>query len=134
MLERQSDQNFDLLVVDAFSSDSIPVHLLTKEAFELYFRHLKRTGILAVHISNKYLNLEPVVRRNASVLSKSALVVDDEGEDADYLSATTWVLVSSDPTTLHGPVFQKLPPQLVASRSDLRTWTDDYSNLFQILK
>jgi hypothetical protein len=134
VLERQSDQNFDLLVVDAFSSDSIPVHLLTKEAFELYFRHLKRTGILAVHISNKYLNLEPVVRRNASVLSKSALVVDDEGEDADYLSATTWVLVSSDPTTLHGPVFQKLPPQLVASRSDLRTWTDDYSNLFQILK
>src|SRR5262249_12979599 len=65
MLERQEKQNFDALIVDAFSSDSIPVHLLTEEAMEVYFSHLKPDGVLAVHISNRYLDLEPVCLRAA---------------------------------------------------------------------
>src|SRR4029077_1832237 len=69
-LERQPNQDFDVLAVDAFSSDSIPVHLLTVEAFELYFRHLKPTGILAVHVSNKYLELKPIVGLAAQALGK----------------------------------------------------------------
>ena len=60
-----------MFAVDAFSGDSIPVHLLTREAFELYFRELKPDGLLAVHISNNYLNLEPVVRAAAAALSKN---------------------------------------------------------------
>ena len=58
---REPPQHFDLLVLDAFSSDAIPVHLLTKEAFEVYERHLNTNGVIAVHISNHYLDLEPVV-------------------------------------------------------------------------
>ncbi len=84
-LERQPSQQFDVLAVDAFTSDAIPVHLLTREAFQLYFRHLNRTGILAVHVSNRYLDLEPVVARNAVDLGRIAIEVDDDGEDEDYL-------------------------------------------------
>src|SRR5260370_30029976 len=75
-LEREPKQSFDVLAVDAFSSDSIPVHLLTKEAFGLYFRHLKDNGVLAVHVSNRYVDLEPVVARAAAALGKEAMVVD----------------------------------------------------------
>ena len=134
VLERQEPQNFDLLVVDAFSSDSIPVHLLTREAFEVYFRHLKPSGILAVHISNKYLDLEPVVRRNSQELGKRYLVIEDNGDDASYLSSTTWVMVTGDGMALGAPEFGQVQPRLLASREAIRTWTDDYSNLFQILK
>jgi SAM-dependent methyltransferase len=74
-LERESPQNLDVLAVDAFSSDSIPIHLLTHEAFEIYFHHLKPTGVLAVHVSNRYLNLFPVVRRSADSVHKLARTV-----------------------------------------------------------
>src|SRR5439155_21237654 len=80
-LERQAPQNFDVLAVDAFTSDSIPVHLLTKEAVALYFRHLKPTGVLAVHVSNRYLDLEPVVQRAAAALGKEARVVDNDADE-----------------------------------------------------
>ena len=94
-LEAQPSQQFDLMAIDAFTSDAIPVHLLTREAFALYFRHLKPTGILAVHVSNRYLDLVPVVSRNARDLGKAAIDVDDEDEDEDYFSNSDWVLVSS---------------------------------------
>jgi spermidine synthase len=132
-LERQPDQHFDVLAVDAFSSDSIPVHLLTREAFELYFRHLSPDGILAIHTSNRYLNLVPVVAQHAKDLGKVAMTVDDDDVDADYLFETTWVLVASKLETFQGPEFanavthSKLNPKL-------RAWTDDYSNLIEILK
>ena len=84
-----------MLVVDAFSSDAIPVHLLTREAIQLYFRHLKPDGVLAVHISNRYLDLQPVLLGEAEALGKLARVADtDEEEDADVFGAT-WVLLVS---------------------------------------
>ena len=133
-LEREPSQQFDVLAVDAFSSDAIPVHLLTREAFLQYFRHLNRGGILAVHVSNRYLALEPVVARNALDLGKVAIEVNDDGEDEDYLSESDWVLVSSDHTPftnslLRGPGIKPAKP-----RPGFRAWTDDYSNLIQILK
>jgi hypothetical protein len=133
VLERQAPQQFDLLAVDAFSSDAIPVHLLTREAIELYFKHLKPRGILAVHISNKYLDLEPVLFRAAQVLDKRILTVDDEGEDAEYLYSTTWVLMTSDPLVLGEPTLASVEskPRLF---KPIRIWTDDFSNLFEILK
>src|SRR5213078_3014628 len=69
-LEREPSQQFDVLVMDAFSGDSVPVHLITREAFEIYFRHLKPGGILAVNITNRYLNLEPVMERAANAFDK----------------------------------------------------------------
>ncbi len=67
-MEREAPENFDLLVVDAFSSDAIPVHLLTEEAMALFLHHLRPDGVLAVHISNRYLDLQPVVESEAAVL------------------------------------------------------------------
>src|SRR5437016_678615 len=109
-MERQPNQQFDLIAVDAFSSDAIPVHLLTREAFVLYFRHLKPNGILAVHVSNRYLNLTPVVSRNAQDVSKAAILIDDCDQqiEYDYLTSSDWVLVTSDPAVnmFTDPLFQ----------------------------
>jgi hypothetical protein len=133
-MERQPDQAFDLIAVDAFSSDSIPVHLLTREAFALYFRHLKPDGVLAVHTSNHYLDLVPVCAQHAADMKKRIIVVDDDPEnDHDYLFSTTWVLLSSDPTQFEGSEYKHEVAAAVV-RKDLPTWTDNYSNLFKILK
>lgn len=131
-LEREQPENFDVLAVDAFSSDSIPVHLLTREAIQLYFRHLKPDGVLAVHISNRYLDLQPVLQGEAEALGKLARVADtDEEEDADVFGAT-WVLVVS-PSAGFGEEMKKATTPIETTRR-VRLWTDDYSNLFQILK
>jgi hypothetical protein len=133
-LEREQSQQFDVLGVDAFSSDAIPIHLLTREAFVLYFRHLNQGGILAVHVSNRYLALEPIVARNAVDLGKAAIEVNDDGEDEDYLAESDWVLVSSDQTAFNGSLFRGPGIRPAKPRPGLRSWTDDYSNLIQILK
>ena len=133
-LEAQSSQQFDLMAIDAFSSDAIPVHLLTREAFALYFRHLKPTGILAVHVSNRYLDLVPVVSRNARDFGKTPVDVSDQDEEEDYFSNSDWVLVSSDAAIFRDRAFKSSSVQPAEYRPNLRPWTDDYSNLFQILK
>jgi SAM-dependent methyltransferase len=133
-LERQPSQQFDVLAVDAFSSDAIPVHLLTREAFVLYFRHLKRGGILAVHVSNRYLALAPVAARNAADLGKAAIDVSDDGEDEDYLTQSEWVLVAEDRALFNDTLFQATDITPAKAWPGLRAWTDDYSNLIQILK
>jgi hypothetical protein len=133
-LEAQPTQQFDMMAIDAFSSDAIPVHLLTREAFALYFRHLKPTGILAVHVSNRYLDLVPVVSRNARDFAKIAVDVNDEDEEQDYFSNSDWVLISADAAIFRDPAFKSSSVQPARYRPNLRPWTDDYSNLFQILR
>jgi hypothetical protein len=133
-LEREPSQRFDVLAVDAFSSDSIPAHLLTTEAFRLYFRHLSPAGILAVHVSNRYLDLEPVVAANAAALGRQAALVDDDGDDEDYYTSSDWVLVTANPATLRDDSFRSGGIEFLKERRGLRRWTDDYSNLYQILK
>ena len=133
-LEAQPTQQYDLMAIDAFTSDAIPVHLLTREAFALYFRHLKPSGILAVHVSNRYLDLVPVVSRNARDFGRTPMDIDDDDEDQDYFSNSDWVLVSSDAAIFRDPAFKSSSVQPAPYRPDLRPWTDDYSNLFQILK
>jgi hypothetical protein len=131
-LEKEAPENFDVLAVDAFSSDSIPVHLLTKEAMELDFHHLRPDGILAVHISNRYLNLQPVLEGEVKANGKIARLVDTDDDDEHDVFGATWILVTS-PT----PGFSQ---DVLASSEELkptgsvRLWTDDYSNLFKILK
>jgi spermidine synthase len=132
-LERQETQNYDLLAVDAFSSDAIPVHLLTREAMAVYWRHLKPDGILALHISNRYLNLEPVCLGDAMAYGKMAMTVDDDGEEASYASSSTWVLVTSNKAWFDAPSFKGADIHPAKTIPNFRPWTDDYSNLFQIL-
>jgi SAM-dependent methyltransferase len=131
-LEREEPQNFDILVVDAFSSDAIPVHLLTREAIDLYFRHLKPDGFLAVHISNRYLDLAPVLAGEAKVAGKEGRVVETEDDDTQDLFGTTWVLIRSPQSGFSKDITNR-STDLAKSRK-IRLWTDDYSNLFQILK
>jgi len=131
-LERETPQNLDVLALDAFSGDAIPVHLLTREALALYFRHLKPDGVLAVHVSNKYLDLQPVVTATAASLHKDAAEVDTEDEANDVFGAT-WVLVTADHAFFKQPLVRtaaviKKPP------AGVRPWTDDYSDLFRILR
>jgi hypothetical protein len=136
-LERQlaseGPQNYDIMAVDAFSSDAIPVHLLTREAIQLYFRHLKPEGVLALHISNRYLDLKPVCEGGAAAVGRQAWVIEDEGDQASYLSSSTWVLVTSDLSLYNGEFFKDAAAYQFTSPKGFRPWTDDYSNLFQIL-
>jgi SAM-dependent methyltransferase len=131
-LEREPPQNFDVLAVDAFSSDSIPVHLLTKEAMELYFRHLQPDGILAVHISNRYLNLQPVLEGERRALNKIARVADTEDDEETDVFGATWVLIASPATGFQGEELTNTAA--LNPKTTVRLWTDDYSNLFKILK
>jgi hypothetical protein len=131
-LERQPPQNFDVLAVDAFSSDSIPVHLLTRQAMDLFFHHLKPDGILAVHISNRYLDLQPVLRGETQVTGKIARVVDTDDDDSQDVFGATWVLVTS-PASGFSQAILNASTRLEELRS-VRLWTDDFSNLYQILK
>jgi len=132
-LANEGPQNYDILAVDAFSSDAIPVHLLTREAIQLYFRHLKPEGVLALHISNRYLDLKPVCEGGAAAVGREAWVVDDEGDEASYLSSSTWVLVTSDLSLYQGKFFKDATISQFHAKKGFRPWTDDYSNLFQIL-
>jgi MFS family permease len=131
-MERQPSQGFDVLAIDAFTSDAIPVHLLTREAFVIYFRHIKPGGILAVHVSNRFLDLVPVVARNARDLGKTAMTLDSDDESEDYYSSSTWVLVSADQSIFRDALFK--PATIAKVQPGLRPWTDDYSNIFRILK
>ena len=130
-LEREAPQGFDVLAVDAFSSDSIPVHLLTKEAVALMLRHLTPKGILAVHISNKHLNLDPVVHRIGKELGWTALTVENEADDAMNVFSSDWVLLTRWSEFINDPMVHAA--KMEKKRADV-LWTDDYSNLWRILK
>ena len=134
-LEREPPQGFDVLAVDAFSSDSIPVHLITKEALAVYLRHMKPGGVVAFHVSNRFLSLPPVVGRLAKEHGVHVTLVSDNGKDGDNDPTTTdWVLVSRDPLSLQAKEIMETNPEPPVEHPGWRTWTDDYSNLVQILK
>jgi hypothetical protein len=127
-------QQFDLLALDAFSSDAIPAHLLTKEAFELYLKHMRPDGVIAVHISNRYLDLEPIMAQAAQEMGWTGVVVYDEGNSEPYYVSNTWVLLSKSPAVFAHPNFQDGSTSALQARKGFRTWTDDYSNIIQILR
>jgi len=134
VLEAEASQQFDMLVMDAFSGDSVPVHLITEEAFRTYFRHLKPSGILAVNISNKYLNLEPVMERAANALGKTAMVYHwDPPQDQFLCFGCTWTLIMNHATLNAHPELRHDAKVLTPDRP-FRVWTDDFSNMFSILK
>ncbi len=132
-LERQQPQRFDVLAVDAFSSDSIPVHLITLEAFELYFRHIKPDGLLGVHISNQYLNLEPVVAAAAHRLGKDAVIVSNSDDKANGVFSATWIILGSRDASVGFSEIEKAG-RLLAAHNPRNLWTDSHSSLFAVLK
>jgi len=135
-LEGEAPQNFDVFLVDAFSGDAIPVHLLTREAFELYFRQLRPQGVLAIHVSNRFLDLPPVVEAGARAVGAHAVKIASAEDPANAIFQATWMLLTR-PAEPGVPALSTALPPGVASPGDqrvVRTWTDDYSNLLQILK
>ena len=129
-LERGVRQNFDVLVVDAFNGDAVPVHLLTVEAFQLYLGHLKNPGgVLAVHVTNGYLNLRPVVGAVAERLGLASVWIHSEG-DGRISYDSNWVLVSRDRQRIDALAADP-KHALKLHSSETRLWTDEYSNLFR---
>jgi hypothetical protein len=132
-LARGERQDFGVLVLDTFSSDSIPVHLLTSEAFALYLQHLAPDGIIAAHISNNHLELAPVLQQVAKTFGLSLVVIKSPG-DQDMSLASEWVLLARDPALLGVPGIASHGESLAPQGPQIRLWTDDYSNLFEILR
>lgn len=130
-MEREPPQQFDVLLLDAFSGDSVPVHLLTREAFAIYQRHMKPDGIIAVHITNSYLVLAPVIEKISADagLKTTRIATFSDGIDHD---STDYILVTNNATFLAAN-----PPALIGNeiilKHDIRLWTDRYHNLLRIL-
>ena len=136
-MERESGAEqaplYDVLVLDVFSNDAIPVHLLDEQAFALYLQRLRPDGVLAVHITNAYLDLVPVVWTLADHFSLDRALINDPG-DGHYTSASTWVLLARDPSLLAVPAIANRTKPMDDYAPSIRLWTDEYSNLFQLLK
>jgi hypothetical protein len=134
-LEREPSQRFDLLVLDAFNSDAIPIHLLTREAFELYLRHLNEPdGILAVQATNRTLDLVPVVQAVATELGLVGVSVTYTPPAGDRVTfRNRWILLSRRPSTLRAPEIVHASVPLTAGEQR-RIWTDNFSNLLSALK
>ena len=133
-LARGSPQDYDLLAIDAFSSDSIPAHLLTREAVQIYLKHLRQPdGILAFHITNRYLDLKPVVWQLARYFGLQSRFVESDSVD-DLTWESHWMLLARNNTLLGLPEIVKASTPQESTLRQLRLWTDDYSNLFQVLR
>ncbi len=133
-LEAEPDQHFDLLVLDAFNGDSPPIHLMTAESFQLYRRHLESDGLLAVNVSNKFLEFEPVVRRIGEVTGLSAVRIDSDNDLNVGRSAAVWMLLSAQPGVLE-PLAGKARPAPADPGDPARMlWTDDYANVLSIVR
>jgi len=121
-----------VLVIDAFTGDAIPLHLLTTQAFAIYRRHLAPDGILAIHISNQHVDLEPEVALLARASGMTARRITSPPDDKVGAFSSTWMLLTDN-----GEFFSK-PDIAHASSPDLnpkaRLWTDDYSSLLPLLR
>jgi len=131
-MERESPQGYDILAVDAFSSDSIPVHLITVQALDVYLRHMKRGGVIAFHVTNRYLDLRPVVKLIAQARGLQAVAVADDGSPT-LGASTDWVLVARSGELFDRPEFKSVREE-IEPPAKLAPWTDDFNNLFQVLK
>jgi hypothetical protein len=132
-LVREASQQFDVLAVDAFSGDAIPLHLLTNEAIALYKKHLAPDGILAFHVSNQYLNLAPEIAQLAIAANMQSRLIESPGYEPTGSYRSTWVLLSNSPTFFNQPGISAAAEK-TPTTPRLRPWTDDYSSLLPILQ
>jgi len=132
-ISRERGDPYDVLVLDAFSSDAVPVHLLTQQALALYRRHLVPGGILAFHISSQYLDLEPVLAREARQAGMHAIVIHSAGDESRGIFVADWVLLTNNEQFLSRPEIARVakPAQI---QNDVGLWTDDYSSILPVLK
>jgi len=136
-LEREPPRGYDVMGIDAFSGDSIPMHLVTREAMALYLRHLKPDGVIVFQATNRFIDLLPVVKRLASEFGLEAVNVSDSpegGEGPEYwYSATDQVIVTRNAKLLAWPrIAEAAEP--IEERRDLPVFTDSHYNLLRILK
>jgi SAM-dependent methyltransferase len=131
-LERAPPADLDILAIDAFSSDAIPVHLITADALALYARNVKPDGVIAFHVTNRYLDLVPVVKALADARGMQAVWIHNEAEDA-LANRSDWVLVSNNRSLLAQPRIAEAASE-IPPHPDWRLWTDDFNNLFQVLR
>ncbi|GHU00415.1 hypothetical protein FACS1894186_0900 [Alphaproteobacteria bacterium] len=136
MSGRPESVRYDLIILDAFMSDSIPAHLLTREAFELYLKHLAPGGVIAVHISNRHLRLEPVVAAVAGDLGLAAKMrADTQGYPVPYLTASQWMAVARTEDDLNPLAAVKDSAwTLPTADRTVSVWTDDFHNIWQVFK
>lgn len=131
-LEREAPQGFDILVLDAFTSDAVPVHLLTTEAFEIYRYHLKPDGVIAVHFTSRYFDLEPVLQQVAQHFEMAAVYVYSPAGPLSTYRAD-WMLITTNEEFLNTEMIVDAAWREPQNEKRIRLWTDDYSNLFQVL-
>lgn len=125
-------QRFDVLVLDAFNSDSIPTHLLTREAFELYLAHLAPGGVIAVHVSNVYLDLTPVVWAQKTRFNLDGAIVRTRSNAAKGIDTSDWILLTRDVEFLNQPALAAVRLQPIPGR-EVKGWTDDYSSILMAM-
>ncbi|HVH13053.1 MAG TPA: fused MFS/spermidine synthase, partial [Longimicrobium sp.] len=133
-LAADTARQYDLILLDAFSSDAIPVHLMTREALQTYLARLAPGGIIAFHVSNRYLDLEPVVAalaRDAGLAARAGQ--GPRGERATYESNSTWIALARQEADL-GPLTADRAWWIPRLRADVETWTDDYSSLLTVFE
>jgi SAM-dependent methyltransferase len=135
-LEREEPQNYDVLAIDAFAGDSIPMHLLTREAMQAYVRHLKPGGVIVFQATNRFIDIAPVVERLANEAGLTAVLVADEpsGSGADYWrSSTDQIIVTRNAALLAAAAIRSVAVPL-QPRENFRVWTDDFYNMLRVLK
>ncbi|MDP1535770.1 MAG: fused MFS/spermidine synthase [Burkholderiales bacterium] len=132
-MEREPAQHYDVLAIDAFSSDSIPTHLVTWQAMGIYLKNMKPDGVIAFHVTNRFLNLAPVVKRIADESGLHTVLISDDPDEASDLARTDWVLVSRSAAALQDKNITDAA-QPIGEIPGLRLWTDSFNNLFKILK
>jgi hypothetical protein len=134
---RGRGRGYDLLVLDAFSGDALPVHLLTREAFDLYLRHLDPDGILAINISNRYLDLSPVIWGIAAAHDIDAVLIETWDDPERGIYDAWWMVMTRNRSWIENAEVQEaiyeVPDNDTRKFDHVRLWTDDYSNLFQLL-
>jgi SAM-dependent methyltransferase len=134
-LEREAGEPpYDILVGDAFSSDAIPAHLLTREAFQLYAKRLKPGGVLAMNVSTRHLDLGPLIKGLAETIGMSAVEIDTPTDEEGAALNARWILMTSDRALLERPRIRDAARDPSGGAPAPRLWTDDYSNLLQVLK
>ena len=133
-METERPQGFDLLILDAFTSDAVPVHLLTREAFDIYLRHLTPDGVIAVHVSTVHLDLQSVVFKMADHFNLGSAWIESGQSDKEGTLDSDWILLTRDEGFLKSGLIRAAASRPRSDFARIRLWTDDHVDLFQILK
>lgn len=134
-LDREIPRGYDVLVLDAFSGDGVPTHLLTREAFEIYGKHLAQDGVLAVHVSNRYLNLFPVVRASAERYGYTMAYVEDTEDWRIGDASSDWLILGrGDTLAERAPRVLRRAQDSILLRLPAVEWTDEFANLLSVMR